>query len=739
MPKRIQVLAGSLVAALLVALAVLIAWQPWIVAPQQPGGSIAPVPGGALVPANGGDADELVAALRKQGATVETANPPVDPRSDGPTLRVRLISNYALSNPLIAVSDAEGSDWTVFRADHIEIAASEKGSHQVRGVADGHFVKNARNVRTGGLVELSLEAYGGVEGVVENDKGRAVAGGSVSLATADRAQTYTAASAEDGRFVFQRIPAGKYSLGARVRGHLAGTPLDVEVVPLCISTGHVLVMTETPQVEGMVRDAVSGASLAHARVEMIDRATGVTVNAVVTGEDGRFAMALRSKAESLRVVVSRIGYAHQDTDVRAPFGWLAFDLKPDGVLLTITITDSADGRLLAGAEVELLGRVAAGNDSPPVLLAVADDSGQALFPLVSKGVYRVDVQCEGYVPLTDRFSVTAGLPARLALKLDPASRIRVDLTDEHGASLADGIANSHWIAYPAVGSFDRTMNLPQDPSTGEARSAFAVTGLPVGEYDLYFFAYGYLPGHARLTVPQGHRFETSLSLSMQPRKPVAWRLELAEAVRKLEQPQPARQPQGDLRYRSMVEESCVVEGNLLRGAGRVAVSLARSGYFADRGYSRNPVHSLTRLDEEMLLDSTAGATLVLATGQVLPLSPRSPGVLAVSAHALQWPLVAGVVDSASMPGDGKAFVALCPVHDSTLDAPAINAMDCIWAPVQTDGSFQVSLAAPDHYVLVLFRGVSGRPDGTHAWQGLQFHVPVNLTQGRSVRVTLPTR
>ncbi|MBK8207864.1 MAG: carboxypeptidase regulatory-like domain-containing protein [Planctomycetes bacterium] len=737
MPKRIQFIAASLVAALVVALALLIAWQPWVVTPQLPGASIAPTQDGKLVPVNGGDADELVAVLRSKNVTVETADPAAAPKPGAPMLRVRLVSKFTMANPLIAVSEGAGNGWTVYRSDHIEIAARDGGSYLVRGVADGHFVQNARDARAGELVELSLEAYGGLEGVVQSDKGATVTDGAVSLAGVERGESYTTASAEDGRFKFPRLPAGKYKLVARAKGYLSSPTLEVEVVPLMVSTGHALVVTQTPQVEGMVRDAVSGAALGGVRVELIDRASGVTVSAAVTGDDGRFAMIARSKADLLRVVVSRIGYAHQDTDVRAPFGWLAFDLQPDGVPLTITVTDSVDGRLLAGAEVELLGRVAAGNDSPPALVAVADEKGMARFPLVSKGVYRVDVQCEGYVPLTDRFSVASGPPARLALKLDPASRIRVDLTDQHGAPLTDGIANSHWIAYPAVGSFDRSRHLPQDSSTGAARSEFTVTGLPVGEYDLYFFAYGYLPCHASLTVPPGERFETNLTLSLQPRKPAAWRLELVEGVRNLEQPPQTRQPEGDLHYRTMVEETCVVEGNLQRGAGRVIASRARSDFFADRGYSRNPVHSETRLDGESLLDATEGATLVLPTGQVLPLFLQAPGVLAVSATALQWPSVAGVVDLASVPGEGKAFVALCPVHDSALDTPAINAMDCMWAPVRADGSFLVSLAAPDHYALVLFRGVSGRPDGTHAWQGLQFHVPVNLTRGDSARVSLP--
>jgi protocatechuate 3,4-dioxygenase beta subunit len=190
------------------------------------------------------------------------------------------------------------------------VALREEGTEQVEGtsLADGQFkveglAKGAYRIRVEGDAVLAAElrfvvAPGPfvtlvivrrvrVAGVV-TDGGKPVSGATVALGGTGVGAPQEKVTSADGRFQFDDLPEGTFSLAARKEGRAALLPELVRFGPGPFEEVGVA-LGDAARVEGSVVDAATGQGIVGTRVRLVSDAEGAGQLSVVTGERGAFA------------------------------------------------------------------------------------------------------------------------------------------------------------------------------------------------------------------------------------------------------------------------------------------------------------------------------------------------------------------------------------------------------------------------------------------------------------------
>lgn len=220
-------------------------------------------------------------------------------------------------------------------------------------------------------IELALlQAPGAIHGWVENQQGLPVEGAELRLdfenlvKDGKKAPTVKTVSRSAGRFQFEKVPPGSWTVIAEHPGYSVGTVAGVKVVSEIATTDIEVIMQPAVEMEGVVRSVggqvLSGVSVAIARsVLAVPQADGVIVRREVFYRDiksdanGKFVLQKVAPGPSI-VTASLDGYAPERIEYVVPSdnsGKIEIVLSaaaPIGGIVRNT-----DGRPLQGATVEL--------------------------------------------------------------------------------------------------------------------------------------------------------------------------------------------------------------------------------------------------------------------------------------------------------------------------------------------------------------------------------------------------
>lgn len=387
------------------------------------------------------------------------------------------------------VSDAGGwFEFTHLRASTYDLWASgPMGSAFVASIPAGANVARVP-LEVGRSITVRVE---------DGSSGRPLPGAQVALLPRAGGYAFLAASDEEGRAVFPRIPSGEFHAVASSRGRLAdagpvkGDGLSLHLyVPRALS-GRVL------------REGEDGAAGVRVQLE----GQGLQ-GLMLTREDGSFRMErLPPGAYSL---VAREGQEIATAAVRIPE-----EGNPSGVQLSLTPCGEVTGRVLrpreapvSGAEVELL---LTRDDFSRRLRATSAADGRFRFECVEPGQVRLSARAAGLVPPLEpmRLDMSAGASLTADVLLQPAALARGRIVDAEGR----GIRGVRVILSP------REVASPAGDGGGSATTAedgsFEVEGLAAGRY-----AYELVPEDSFIGTRGEVRLPAANLKLKLPRKPV---------------------------------------------------------------------------------------------------------------------------------------------------------------------------------------------------------------------------
>ncbi|MEM7137290.1 MAG: carboxypeptidase-like regulatory domain-containing protein [Myxococcota bacterium] len=253
-----------------------------------------------------------------------------------------------------------------------------------------------------------------ISGRVYGDDGRPLDGAEVSLAGSGFWPPKSVLSDDEGRFSWQRLPAGVYELRAS-RGNLASPP--VEGILLDPGASRVFGLRLAPgwSLFGSVTDASTGRALPEARVHVAGGLLGAYARTATTDSDGKF---------SIRGVVGDPQTVYVEVDGYVPSGPLRatkdapnVDIRLGrGATLTGVVVDTR-GDPMQGAVVRAFGggreraTLAGGNDSLGVTAGPVP-------PISSSGVRQLALAEQATTDVNGRFQLdelAAGTYSALAV------------------------------------------------------------------------------------------------------------------------------------------------------------------------------------------------------------------------------------------------------------------------------------------------------------------------------------
>ncbi len=233
------------------------------------------------------------------GARVVASRELGSPDDDLPTRLIQLTNIEAVAG--VAIETVTGSDGA------FTLRGVERGHYALTALASGHGPATRRWVEPADGVDLALAPGSRLEGSVLGADREPIAGALVRaypepasddvferIAVQSRPPLEEVRSDASGRFVLERLGAGRFNLLVDARGHRRGTFRSVELVA-GPNSERVLELERGQVIRGVVVDA-DGKPVAGTRVRVITKSTSpgqaVVIDfddgSVVTGADGAF-------------------------------------------------------------------------------------------------------------------------------------------------------------------------------------------------------------------------------------------------------------------------------------------------------------------------------------------------------------------------------------------------------------------------------------------------------------------
>jgi hypothetical protein len=344
--------------------------------------------------------------------------------------------------------------------------------------ADGTFRGTVTDASTGAPIGAATVSWRSISGATRS-----------ALTAADGTYVMSGLVREAGDLTFSRLSyAGRLVSGV--------TPSNPEAV---VSAQLVAGTQAAGQLSGVARDSASGAPLAGARIEIVNRSTNVTVAVLTTDGAGQFSAAGLAFT-TYRFTATLAGYASLAGEFVAsssvPFVQLNLSMLRAVGGITGKVVDKASGAAIAGATVRV------GTSE-----VQSDPAGVFTVSGLDAGVHSVEVSAPGYRTSTFSASVVSGLVTDIG---------KVELVASAGTNVAEvfGTVKAKSGGAPIAGATVSIVGIePAIAATSDASGAFGLRDVPLGTREIRVVAPGYQPATytMALTEPIRYRLDATLT------------------------------------------------------------------------------------------------------------------------------------------------------------------------------------------------------------------------------------
>ncbi|UFS68589.1 carboxypeptidase regulatory-like domain-containing protein [Geomonas sp. RF6] len=365
----------------------------------------------------------------------------------------------------------------------------------------------APNATTG--MDFALEQGGVISGrVFDRETNEPLAGAAITAIGVGSSYVVSGYTDSQGAYTIISVPSGNYKVDFNASGYISrwfgdeeteGAAATVAVTAGSETAGVDAYLSRGGRISGTVSDGSTGAGVSGVQVYAIDRSTGSWEGAAYTDENGRYTIT-QLRSGSYRVKVDPFfgsaylgrwyGSPCADTvSVTAPAETGGIDIPLiRGGSITGRVTDAVTG--LGIRQVNISWTAGGAGYGTTIGSNYIDETGSYTLSGLLPGMYTVSFSADGYIRGTSAIATITGteIVSGIDVALAPGARISGTLRDAVTGSPLPGIM------VMAVGS---TYGAGASTTFSSSSGSYTLSGLPAGEYRIYFGAGGAAAGYLR--------------------------------------------------------------------------------------------------------------------------------------------------------------------------------------------------------------------------------------------------